>query len=357
MCEKKQKKQAHLAFEEAIRGKIQGTRHAIKFISQMVGAFLQMRTSNLSVIANTIETEVKKGSVYKQLQRFLKSYEWRNSGFEEFQLELLEIGGKLDLVIDRTEWKFGKSWINLLTVSVYYRGVSIPVGWKAFSRKGNVSGKRHVILLRSVVNKLGRERIGKVFGDREFGNVEVFKYLFENDLDFCIRLKKSHLGDGMAFKELGVRQSLRMKYRSKKKLRVMGFEMGISSKKLTENEYLIVATKEIEVNSLNEYQKRWGIETLFGCLKSRGFDFEETHLSRRTRIERLMYILGLALSFALKTGNLKVKEKRLVKKNNGRAEKSLFRIGLDTLQNLLANLHLPIKLNEFNILAKLLSCA
>lgn len=316
-----------------------------------------MRTSNLSVIANTVETEVKKESVYKQIQRFLKSYDWRKSGFEEFQLELLAIKGKLDLVIDRTEWKFGKTWINLLMVSVYYQGVSIPLGWKAFSQKGNVSGKKHVLLLRNVINKLGKERIGKVFGDREFGNAEVFKYLYENELDFCIRLKKSYLGNGVALKELCVKQNLRMKYRAKKKLRIMGYLMGISSVKLSEQEYLIVATKEVEANSFKEYQKRWGIETLFGSLKSRGFDLEETHLSRRTRIERLMFVLGLGLSFALKTGEFKVKEKRPPKKNNGRAEKSLFRIGLDTLQNLLANLHLPNKLNEFNLLAKLLSCA
>lgn len=316
-----------------------------------------MRTSNLSVIANTVETQVKKDSVYKQIQRFLKSYEWRKSGFEEYQLELLGITGKLDLVIDRTEWKFGKTWINLLTVSVFYQGVSIPVGWKAFSHKGNVSGKKHVIVLRNVINKLGKERIGKVFGDREFGNAEVFKYMFENGLDFCIRLKKSYLGDGVALKELCVKQNLRMKYRSNKKIRIMGYLMGISSLKLSENEYLIVATKEVETNSIKEYQKRWGIETLFGCLKRRGFDLEETHLSRRTRIERLMFVLGLGLSFALKTGEFKVKEKRFPKKNNGREEKSLFRIGLDTLQNLLANLHLPSKLNEFNLLAKLLSCA
>lgn len=316
-----------------------------------------MRTSNLAVIANALETSAKSASSYKQIQRFLKTFDWRKSGFEEFQIELLGIGGKLDLAIDRTEWKFGKIWINLLAVSVIYRGVALPIGWKVFSRKGNLSGQRHVIVLRQVVNKLGRHRIGKIYGDREFCNREVFKYLYAEELDFCIRLKKSCLADGISFKQLCVEQSKRVKFKAKRKLAVMGYQMAVSCVKLSDKEYLIVGTREIETKAILEYKKRWSIETMFGCLKSRGFDFEETHLTKRTRIERLTYLLSLALSLAIKTGELKIREKPLKTKNNARYERSIFRIGLDYLQNLLVNLHLPFKWREFNILAKLLSCA
>ena len=352
----KKQKQAHIAFQEAITGKILGTRHAIKFIGKAIVGFLKMRTSNLAVVANVLESEAKTESNYKQIQRFLKSFKWRQSDFAEFQLELLGINGKLDLLIDRTEWKFGKVWINLLMVSVAYRGVSIPMGWKVFSRKGNLSGKKHVLMLRSVVNQLGKQRIGKIYGDREFCNKEVFKYLYESDLDFCIRLKKSYLANGISFKELCIRQSKRVKIKGKIKLKVLGFEMGISCVRLSDREYLIVGTREVEPNAFAEYEKRWGIETLFGCLKSRGFDFEETHLTKRTRIERLTFLLSLALCLAIKTGEIKTSGKPLKKKNNGRASKSLFRIGLDYLQNLLVNLHFQSKWSEFNILANLLSC-
>lgn len=352
----KKHKQAHLACEQAITGKIQGTRHAIKFIGQVIVGFLKMRTSNLAVIANALESEAKTESNYKQIQRFLKSFRWRGSGFEEFQLELLGITGKLDLVMDRTEWKFGKVWINMLMVSVYYRGISIPVGWKVFSRKGNLSGRRHVIILRNVVEKLGIGRIGKVYGDREFCNRAVFDYLYEFELDFCIRLKKNYLANGISFKELMVGQSKRVKLKAKRRFEVLGYEMGISCQRLSDTEYLIVGTREVEPNAFAEYEKRWGVETLFGCLKSRGFDFEETHLTKRVRIERLTFLLSLALCLAIKTGEIKTSGKTIKKKNNGRRVKSLFRIGLDYLQNLLVNLHLHSKWREFNILAHLLSC-
>ncbi len=252
-----------------------------------------MRSSNLRVIANAVETSVKPESSYKQIQRFLKSFRWRSSGFAQFQLELLGITGKLDLVIDRTEWKFGKVWINILTVSVWHHGAAIPVGWKVFSNKGVVSGRKHVIVLRETVGRLGAVRIGKVFGDREFANREIFAYLFENELDFCLRLKKSHLANGVAFKQLCVEQTVRTKLRIKRKLTVLGYQAAVSVMRLSETEYLICATKEVEASALSEYAKRWQIETLFGCLKSRGFNFEETHLTMPEKISKLLMLLGL----------------------------------------------------------------
>lgn len=354
--QKNQTKQAHLAFCEAISGKIQVSHHAVKLIGQAVLCFLRMRTSNLAVIANTMETEVLAASNYKRLQRFVKRFRWRGCGFQRWVFELLGIEGKLDLIVDRTEWQFGRVWINLMMVSVEYRGLAIPVGWKVFSQKGNLRGAKHVRVLRAVIGQLGRERIRKVFADREFCNREVFGFLYEQDLDFCIRLKKNYRASGWSLKELMVKQTMRVKLKSKRKQKVLGYLMGVSAVRISASEYLIVATREVEEQALNEYRKRWGIETLFGCLKSRGFDFEETHLWKRSRIERLTFLLTLAYVWAIKTGELKTKGQKRKVKNTGRLEKSLFRVGLDYLQNLLVNLHLPSKFEEFNLLARLLSC-
>ncbi len=50
---------------------IQGTKHAIKFISGFVLAVLKVRSSNLSKIALAFETSVEFLSTYRQIQRFL----------------------------------------------------------------------------------------------------------------------------------------------------------------------------------------------------------------------------------------------------------------------------------------------
>ncbi len=99
---------------------------------------------------------------------------------------------------------------------------------------------------------------------------------------------------------------------------------------------------------------------MFGCLKSRGFDFEETHLSEARKISKLLQLLGVALCLAVLMGEIQVEKLKRVKmklKNTGRYAKSLFKIGLEALQNILFNRKIPDKSKCFNLLLILLSCA
>jgi hypothetical protein len=45
-----------------------------------------------------------------------------------------------------------------------------------------------------------------------------------------------------------------------------------------------------------EYAVRWEIETLFGCLKSRGFRMEQTHLTDAERLRKLVALFALVFS-------------------------------------------------------------
>ena len=71
-------------------------------------------------------------------------------------------------------------------------------------------------------------------------------------------------------------------------------------------------------------------------------------------------LLGLGLSLAMLMGDFQVEVTKQVKmkiKKNNRYAKSLFRIGLDALQNLLFNYHKPKKEEELERFILLLSCA
>ena len=59
-------------------------------------------------------------------------------------------------------------------------------------------------------------------------------------------------------------------------------------------DYLIVVSNTSLREALAIYRLRWGIEVLFFSLKSRGFNFEETHLIDRERIKKLVVLLALA---------------------------------------------------------------
>jgi transposase len=155
----------------------------------------------------------------------------------------------------------------------------------------------------------------------------------------------------------------KVRLKGKVKIEVFGLEMYVSCVKYQKDgktEYLIVASGERSRDAIEEYKVRWQIETMFGCLKSRGFNFEETHLTEPKKIGKLLMLLGLGLSLVMLMGEFQVEFLKQVKmklKKNKRYAKSLFRIGLDALQNLLFNYHKPKRYRELEMFILLLSCA
>ena len=59
---------------------------------------------------------------------------------------------------------------------------------------------------------------------------------------------------------------------------------------------MIIATNDNENIALKMYSNRWSIECLFGSLKNRGFNFENTHLIHLDRIEKLLVLLAITFT-------------------------------------------------------------
>ena len=231
------------------------------------------------------------------------------------------------------------------------------------NHKGNATAAEHKAIIEKFVAEFGRGRIRRVYADREFGSFELFSYLIENRIDFHIRLKTSHQSGGQSFLQIFRNSAEKVRLRGKVKIEVFGLELYVSLMKYRKNgktEYLLVASREPNKYALKEYKVRWQIETMCGCLKSRGFNFEETHLTHSEKIGKLLMRLGLGLLLAVMMGEFQVEITKQVKmrlKKNKRYAKSLFRIGLDALQNLLFNYRKPKKYRELEMFILLLSCA
>lgn len=75
------------------------------------------------------------------------------------------------------------------------------------------------------------------------------------------------------------------------------------------------------------------IETLFGCLKTKGFRFEETRLMKHDRIKKMIGLLALAFCIAHKTGEWRhEKIKAIVLKKHGRPQYNCFRYGMNWIK-------------------------
>jgi hypothetical protein len=118
---------------------------------------------------------------------------------------------------------------------------------------------------------------------------------------------------------------------------------------------LILVSPEFCHDPAAQYQKRWGIETLFGALKSRGFNLEQTHLKDLERLSRLLALLALAFTWAFIVGQWQVSVKELKLKKHGYPPKSIFRLGLNMLSRSVINFEYADRLGWQRVI-KLLSC-
>jgi hypothetical protein len=90
-------------------------------------------------------------------------------------------------------------------------------------------------------------------------------------------------------------------------------------------------------------------------LKSRGFNFEETHLTHPERIGKLLALLALGSAWTYRTGQALAEQTPIpLKKTLQRPLKSIFRHGLDFIRHTVLNL--PDRHAEFLWLLGFLSC-
>ena len=70
-------------------------------------------------------------SNYRRIQSFFKEVEFDYDRVAHWSIEqMLSNKEKFYLAIDRTNWQFGKTDINILMLSAVYEGIAIPLYWE-----------------------------------------------------------------------------------------------------------------------------------------------------------------------------------------------------------------------------------
>lgn len=333
------------------------------FIVKLLIGVLKMCTVSYSKLSKVVNPKRKKESNYKRIQRFFKIFRFSMKLYSQYVFHFIAgESGQIVLSIDRTNWKFGEQNINILMIGICYNGIAIPLIWKMLNKRGNSSQSERMLLIRGLKLFLRPEQwkqIRCLVGDREFIGKKWIKFLKKQKVHFVFRIKKnsliSHKGkDKNAYKlfecnHLRVLIKPRLVYGIS--LYVSGQRLEISGKKL---DYFILISDLSGAKAQTLYKERWAIEVLFGVFKTRGFNFEDTHVKNLKRINTMIFILAIASIWAIKTGEWLIENgfQIPIKIVDGKAKKlySIFRIGLDELNTIFLN-HLP-----FSNLIRLLSC-
>ena len=313
-------------------------------LAGIILALLKVRTVNLAELADGFPGKAKKASKYKRLQRFFRLFPLDYEMIARFVVQLLEIkDGPWVLTMDRTNWKFGVANINILTVGIAYRGAAFPVLWMLLPKRGNSNTQERIEIIDRFIKIFGTLKIQSLTGDREFIGHKWFSYLMENLNNFRMRIKDNTLVTNAQGKPVNVEKLFRHLKPGEwhvlnGKRMVMGHELFVVGLKQSNGDYVILVTPKEPENAMDEYKQRWEIETLFGCLKTRGFRFESTHLTDPDRISKLVAVLAIVFAWCHVIGEWAHIQEPIRVKKHGRRAISIFRYGLDKLRGILLNI-------------------
>ena len=320
-------------------------KYRIECLSQMMIGLLKVQTVNLSKLACTLESGTQLASRQQRLRRFLSQTKFDQAHFTQWMLRLFVPNGeKIILAMDRTNWKWGSTNINILLISLVYKGCSIPLMWSLLDKQGNSNAQERISLCQELLKVIDRQRVEAILADREFIGETWFLWLKENaHINGCIRIKHNFCITDASGKTVHV-STLFSSLKSKEHMMIAqpqticGVSGYLAALRLDDGELLITFTFKPLSDPITLYAKRWQIETLFGCLKSKGFNLEDTHVTDPKRLSTLLHIVCLAFAWAFRTGLWFHRIKPIpIKKTLHRPSRSFFRYGLDLLHDALLN--------------------
>jgi len=323
----------HDTLQTTLRAAFALDRRRLTVLAALVLAIIQARTVVLYTLKNHVALPGTRAVRYQRLLRFVR-FAVPDGLYTHVVLKLLP-PGDLWLILDRTNWKLGQHDINILLLSASWQSFSFPLLWTLLPHGGSSHQRDRITLLERFLDLRGDREVAGLLADREFVGETWFTFLRQNGITPCIRLKASSRVNGIPVRACFTHLcpgELRVWHRP---VVVYGVRLRVLATRNTGGEVLYLAYSGQAKQNLHRYAARWNTENLFAALKSRGFNLEDTGLTHATRVSTLLLVVSLAFVWACLTGAVLVMREGVRRKAHGYAAVSVFRLGLDALQDLL----------------------
>jgi hypothetical protein len=311
-------------------------------------AYLIMRQGTICLwrLAAHVSTAAQTASVRRRFYRFFQYVELDGAAVAKIVVDLLGLRGKpWVLAMDRTNWDFGKTPINILMISVIWNGMGIPLIWTLLPSAGNSKTKMRVCLLNRLRKAFPDLKIAALMGDREFIGDKWMAYLKAKQIPFVLRLRENQYVVREGYETWTIAAIAGRLARGQKMIVKGWCRIGAAGQspavrlivmRLKTGELLALAASGNPRRALSEYRRRWTIETMFGNLKTKGFNLEDTHITDRGKLSTLLAVLAMAVALCVKTGVAAARIKPIAIKKHGRRAVSLFALGLGALRKIFA---------------------
>lgn len=332
----------------------------IKAMSLMICALCKVQRVAYTKLASAFDTDATAGSSLRRIQRLIAECVIDTDLIAKLILKLIPVKGPYNLAMDRTNWKYGNTNINILTLGIIYDGMAFPVVYTMMDKRGNSNTRERIKLVNRFKRIAGKDSIAHLMADREFVGKEWFEYLNVCGIHYHIRIRENfhvirHGRKAKAFwlfndVKLGESKHLDGIYY------VNGQACYLSGSKIKDKkgkpELQILVSYCNAEEALEMYKLRWQIETLFKGLKSSGFNIEGSHVRNLDRMSNLFAIIMVAYVWCYLVGiyiHENIKQIKVLK--HGRRAVSLFRYGLDYICQCLVNHTNRYRINVFKFLS------
>jgi hypothetical protein len=346
--------------QQSLAGKMNKAR--ITFFGLFICALVKVQTVCFIRLSNGFESVSKASSSHRRIQRFMAQYALDLDLVARLIFRMLPHKPPYRLAMDRTNWKFGQTNINILALSIVYDGISFPILFSMLDKRGNSHTTERIALVERFINLFSKEKIQAILGDREFVGEEWVSYLNKSRIGYYLRIRNNFLiqdpRTGKQVKASRKFENLRLGEQRiiDRKHLVNGQPCYLSASKVKNKEgkpelQIIISFREPQ-KAQQLYKERWQIETAFKALKSSGFNIEDTHLTDIKRFEKLLSIVMIAFAWAFVVGiyiHQKVKAIRILK--HGYRAKSFVKFGLEAIEYVMLNPYAKTEYDVFEILS------
>ena len=215
--------------------------------------------------------------------------------------------------------------------------ISLPLIFVDLDKEGNSNTTERLDLLRDFDVVFGFGRINSLIADREFVGQKWFITLNKNGIPYFIRVKQNTL---LPWGDKPIQASELFNHLNGYQTRLIEKEMYgstvsfVGTRSLSGELVIVMSNQSLTASQiLVKYLKRWSIEELFRKLKTSGFHWENTRMTKSARLVTLLIVLAFGLLMASLVG---YDQPIPWKKTLGYPLYSVFKQGLITLQFLLA---------------------
>jgi hypothetical protein len=317
--------------------------HQAKALSFFVMGAMRAESIVLSKIAEALreESDVKTPSIERRLERFLSNEKIDTEKvWDPFLEKVLSsvFHGSIQLVIDLTDYE---EHAQVVYIGMMKHSRVLPLVWKVMpgQEKWNeglwdiIDGL--LLRLRPYLEKADCTMIG----DSAFGCFPMVELCKKYELHYLFRICSDHTCERWSkagrllptcpVSEL-VNEPGKTFYGHIRLWQDKQIETNLSGcwEKGQEEALLVISDREAGRQRIIEYKRRWKVESTFEDMKSRGYDWEGSHVRRLDRVDRMLLVLFLLLWWLAHLAASCIRHgKRDRYDRHDRRDKNIFRIG------------------------------